>query len=186
MAQGTFGDIVDDDLTINGGATYWPTTWPVGLSMDLAYQQLDVSSAALRAINDQIPPDQGELTGGDVEIWQFTTNAIWSPKTNGPIGFYVTGGAGVYFLDGRLTNTGLVYYPPVCEPWYWWCYPGGSGPGTIVQASESATELGYNLGVGVTFENSEGSQWYIEARYHSVDTTRESTEFVPLVIGYRW
>ena len=61
---------------------------------------------------------------------------------------------GLYSLDGELTNTGLVYYPPICDPWYWWCIPGGVGPGEIVQASKSVTEFGFNGGIGLTFETS--------------------------------
>ena len=86
-----------------------------------------------------------------------------------------------------MRENGLVYYPPVCDPWFWWCYPGGVGPGSIVVASQSTTEFGWNVGLGWAWEvNISGSQVFLEARYHSIDTTRASTEYLPLTIGFRW
>lgn len=123
-----------------------------------------------------------------MDIWGLTANALWSPmKKEGGASFYIVAGVGGYYLDGRLTDTGLVYYPPVCDPWYWWCYPGGVGQGTYAVTSESATKFGWNGGVGLTFEvGSSGSQLFLEAKYNSVDTDRESTDFVPITLGYRW
>ena len=96
----------------------------------------------------------------------------------------MVGGIGGYYLDGRLTSTGLVYYPPGCG--YWWCWPGSVGPGTLIRGSESTTEFGYNLGLGLTFEMGSGSQLYLEAKYHRIETDPVATEYVPLVVGYRW
>jgi len=186
MPQGDVGDILDDDWWIDGGATYWPEAWPIGVNLDLAYSNLDVSSSAIDAINAQLPPG-GTVTGGDVSIWALTVNGQWSPmKKKGGAGFYITAGIGGYYLDGRLTDTGIVYYPPVCDPWYWWCYPGGVGPGTYVKASDSSTNFGWNGGLGLTFEVGTGSQIYVEAKYHSIDTSRATTELVPIIVGFRW
>jgi hypothetical protein len=58
-------------------------------------------------------------------------------------------------------------------------------PGDPVVAAESTTELGINLGVGVTFEVGLSSELYLELRYHRIDTP-EATELLPFIIGYRW
>ncbi len=187
-SQGDYGDVVDDDWILSGGAMYQPDDWAIGIDLTLAYSEQDVSQAALDFINDQIgmdPMNDGEITGGDVEIWSLVTSAVWSTKGDGPVGFNVSAGVGVYALDARLTNTGLVYYPPVCDPYWYWCIPGGIGPGTVVRASESTTEFGWNVGIGLTFELSSGSELFLEAKYHSVETDR-TTEYVPLTFGYRW
>ena len=135
--------------------------------------------------HQQIFGGMGEITGGGVDIWALTVNLTWSPSSTGS-GFYLIGGVGVHSVEGRLHENGLVYYPPICDPWFWYCYPGGVGPGTIIQAKVSTTEFGWNAGVGLTFETSSGSEWFLEAKFHSVDTSRATTEFVPLVIGFRW
>ena len=41
------------------------------------------------------------------------------------------------------------------------------------------------MGAALTFKVGLGSQLYIEAKYHRVETER-ATEYIPLVIGYRW
>jgi opacity protein-like surface antigen len=187
LTQGDVSDILDDGYSIRGGATYWPEEWPVGLVMELEYSGFDISNETIRNINDAIEQGGGEgmLTGGDVETWSFTLNGTWSP-TQGQ-GFYLIGGVGAYRVEGRIKEDGLVYYPPICDPWFWWCTPGGVGPGTIVVASESTTEFGWNVGLGFAFEvGAVGSQFFIESRYHSANTSPEATTYLPLSIGFRW
>ena len=121
-----------------------------------------------------------------MNIWSLSANTIWGPDTKGSVGFYLTGGVGIDFLEGRITDNGLVYYPPICDPWFWWCIPGGVGPGTIVKFQEDATEFSWNLGVGVTFDTNRGSQIFIEARYKTAETDPRSTEYIPVVVGFRW
>jgi opacity protein-like surface antigen len=189
LAEGTFGDIVDDDFYLNGGATYWPEAWAAGINLDLAWADYDLSGSAVRRLNDfldDLPGQTDSISGGDVDVWSLSINALWGPKLDGAVGFYVLGGIGMDFLDGDLTTTGIIYYPPYCDPWYWWCYPGGYVPGDVVVASESTTEFAWNAGAGVTFELESSSQLYIEAKYHSANTDRESTDTIPIVIGFRW
>jgi len=181
-------DILDDALYFDGGATYWPTDWPVGLVLDLAASQYDFNRETLDKINDALEADGQErsITGGDTTIWSLTANGIWSPG-KGPFGFHLTAGIGAYYYDAKLTTDALIYYPPVCDPWYWWCYPGGVGPGTAVVTSHDDTEFGWNVGVGADFEvGSSGSQLYVELTYHSFDIDRGTIAYMPLVVGYRW
>jgi len=186
--QSDSSDNLDDDWSISGGATYWPSHWPIGLNFGLTYAKFDISDDAVNAINTQIaldPAHSGLIEGGDLENWQFTINAIWGPGDESN-GFYMTGGVGVYDLKGELTDTGLVYYPPFCDPWYWWwCYPGGVGTGTVVRGSDSTTEFGYNLGLGYSFEVGDGSL-FIETKYHWIDTDTSDVTYVPFTFGYRW
>ncbi len=187
LAQGDAGDVLDDGFSIGGGATYQPEGSKLGLVLDLEYTELDISSSTIRDINDAIDESGGEgmLTGGDVSTWSLTVNGTWSPSTDGQ-GFYLIGGIGIYGVEGRVRENGLVWYPPICDPWFWWCTPGGVGPGSVVAASESSTELGWNAGLGWAFEVGTGSQLFIEARFHSVDTSPIGTDYMPLTVGYRW
>jgi opacity protein-like surface antigen len=186
LAQGDFGDIVDDDIYLNGGFMYWPQEWPIGLNVDLAWTESDIKSSVIRRINDALPPDAGLVNDGEVSIWSLSVNGQWGPDLGGPVGLYVTAGIGIDWLDAELTDDALVYYPPVCDPWFWWCVPGGVGPGTVVRADEDATEFGWNAGLGITFDLDSGSQIFVEARYKTTQTDREDTEYVPVVVGFRW
>ena len=54
FANGDSGDFLDDDWTLGAGAMYWPSDWPVGIGFDVNYWKTDLSSNAIRAINDLI------------------------------------------------------------------------------------------------------------------------------------
>src|SRR5690606_25757583 len=134
--QSDADDILDDDWTLGGGVLYWPSDWPVGIQGEVTWAKFDFSGEATDAINEAIeqdPQNGGQIDDGDVEVWQVAVNAIWSPG-NSDSGFYVVGGVTANFIDATVTNTQLVYFPPICDPWYWWwCVPGGVGPGSVVQ-----------------------------------------------------
>lgn len=188
--QGDADGIVDDDFILGGGATFWPADWPVGIGFDIAFAEYDFSDEVIRAINDAIgadPENDGTVDGGDVTVWQVVLDATWSPGDTSR-GFYVNAGIGAYFLDGRVTSTELVYYPPICDPWFWWwCLPGGVGPGTVVRGSDSTTEFGWSVGFGYSFPLATmDSEVYVEAKYHVINTDLVDTEYVPITIGYRF
>jgi len=186
LAEGTFGDLFDDDLGVSGGAMYWPSDWNVGLGLSLGYAEFDVRNSVIDAFNAQLGPGDGSITGADLSTYTLMGDINWSPT--GPDGiFYLTGGVGASYLDAKVTDDALVYYPPVCDPWFWWCYPGGVGPGTVVVNSRSTTEFAWSAGVGLSYEVGEqGSQIFFEAKYQSVDTSRGGTATIPVSIGYRW
>lgn len=186
--QSDANDILDDDWTISGGVLFWPAEWSVGIQSELSYVRFDLSSEAIDAINAAIaqdPLNSGQVDDGDLESWQLVVNGIWGPG-NSESGFYLSGGVGAYYLDATITETALVYYPPVCDPWYWWwCFPGGVGPGSIVKGDESTTEFGWNAGFGFDFPAGDGKV-FIEAKYHYIATDSEDLYYVPVTFGYRW
>lgn len=188
FTNGDTADVLDDDWNFGGGVLYWPSHWPVGLSFELAYSDFDLSGDAVRRINDAIdqdPANDGDITGGGLDYWQLAVNGIWSLGADTSKGLYLTGGIGWYSVEGQVEDVGLVYYPPICDPWFWWCYPGGVGPGTFIVGSRSSDEFGWNVGAGYSFDVSPG-QVFIEARYHQVQFGDENVEFIPLTIGYRF
>lgn len=178
LPQGDAGDAIEDGLWFVGGAAYYPEQWPVGILLELGYSNYDIRSDALEPIQ---PPE--ERIDGDVTVWSLTANAVWSPRLGASAGFYAVGGIGAYRLEGSLSEPGT-YSGIACEPSLWWCDPG-MAPGEIIPASESTTEFGFNLGVGVTFEVGLSSEVYLELRYHRIDTPG-ATELLPFIIGYRW
>ena len=178
LPQADAGDAIEDDLWWTGGATYYPEGWPVGIMAELAYSNYDIRSDVLEPIQ---PTDT--RIDGDVTVWSLTANAVWSPRLGDSTGFYAVGGIGAYRLEETLSEPGY-YTGIVCDPWLWWCDPGVV-PGDVILDSESATEFGFNLGVGITFEVGLHSEVYLEVRYHHIGTP-ETTELLPMVVGYRW
>jgi hypothetical protein len=145
LVTGEADDIVDDGVSINGGATYWPEDWPLGLMLDAGYGNFDIRSGAAQ---------QAGASGGDVDLWSVNVNGLLQSGSEGPV------------------------------PWSWWCYPGII-PGDVVVGELTETEFGWNAGLGITFELKSGSQLFLDTRYHWIKT-REATEIVPIVFGYRW
>jgi opacity protein-like surface antigen len=186
---GDSDDFLNSDWTIGGGALFWPSDWPVGISLDVNYLNTKLSGSTIRAINDiidQDPDNEGNISGGDVENWQFALNGILSLGPQQDSGLYLTGGITYNRVEGRISQTGLVYYPPICDPWFWWCIPGGIGPGTIVVGTRSENEFGWNVGAGYSFDTWSGGKVFIEARYQQIQFGRENLEYIPLTVGYRW
>jgi hypothetical protein len=173
--QGDLGHILKDGWNISGGATYKPSEWPLGIVMELGYNDFGMTGDAL---------DYFESSGGSGTIWSLTAGGIWAAKTSGKVGFNLQAGVGGYYVKGRLTEPGRIC-GPICDPFYpWWCW-WDCVPGNVVTDSVSSTNFGYNFGAAITFELNNDSVIYLEAKYHWVDT-REATKFMPIVVGYRW
>ena len=180
------GESFDDDFYLEGGATLWPETSPVGLSLNASYSEFDAKASAIDMINDALDADgQGRpITGGDASVWGLTADGVWGTRGDRKAGFYVAAGVGMYYYKTQLETLGIISYPPVCG-WYW-CVPGGAGVGTVATTADSDWEWGWNVGVGMTFAvGSSGSQIFLEAKYHEIDTDRPA-EILPISIGYRW
>jgi opacity protein-like surface antigen len=61
----------------------------------------------------------------------------------------------------------------------------GDQPGTNVDLDVSSTKFGINLGGGFTF-NLSGFETFVEARFHSVFTETNNTNFIPLSFGFKF
>jgi opacity protein-like surface antigen len=173
LTQGDVSELADDGWTLGGGATYYPSDWPVGISMGLEYSAFDMSRQAKNFFESD----------GDVDIWAFTSGITWSPRLEGGVGFYLNGGVGVYRTEARLTEP-AAWCGTICPPYSWWCVPG-CVPGSIVTDSQSTTDFGYNLAAAMTFALGGESTLYVQAQYNSVQSDA-TLEFVPLVVGFRW
>jgi len=175
MPQGDADEVLEDGWNISGGAIYKPEGWPIGIIMELGYQQFDIEREVVNALDAE---------GGDMDIWTVTGGGIWSTKSQGKVNFYIEGQVGWYRTDAVLTVPGVGWVPPVCG-WYW-CRPGGAVGVDVITDSHTENTIGGNLGVGLTFTLGNDSQIFLEARYQYADTEQLSTEWVPVSIGYRW
>jgi opacity protein-like surface antigen len=118
----------------------------------------------------------------------------WDGKRAQP---YFLGGVGVYYRSANVTTPGIGYIPPYCDPWWYWCYPGGFVPVENVVGSRSETNFGINFGGGVNIKLGESNtQFYVEVRYHYVwgksydlpdGTTQSSTgKYLPILFGFKF
>ena len=173
---GDASSVVDNGWNLNGGATYWPESWPIGIDLELGYNDLGIKSETLASLDG--------VDSANFTAWSMTADAMWGPKPGGTVNVYLAGGLGVYRVNASLGED-AIFNGIICDPWYLWCYPGLI-PGTKVLFDETQTKMGFNFGAGITFEVGLGSQIYIEAKYHRVETDPAALEYIPVVVGYRW
>lgn len=182
LPQGSGGDALEGGWAVHGGATWFSANKPIGLRLDFGVDWWDADSSFLSQIDTdrtQVgvqPPDDG-----DARSWSMTGNFVWEPRKDEKVSFYLTGGVGVYYVSGELTEYGYVggYY---CDWWY--CYPY-VGTGEYVIESSSSWELGWNAGLGLAVKTGAGWEWYLEATYHWVDT-EGGAEYMPIQLGFRF
>ena len=171
--EGAAGDALDGGWDLAGGAMFKPDEWPLGLFAEVAYTSFDLNRNVTEILG---------VNSGDAEIWSATGGAIWS--TQGQVSFFLEAGIGWYRMQVDLKEPGVGIRPPYCS-WYY-CYPGGYFPTDVVVDRRETTRFGYNASVGVAFRLGGGNELYLEAKYHWVQTTNETTEFVPINVGFRW
>jgi len=173
--EGAAGDALDGGWNINAGAAYNPDDWPVGLFAELGFNTFDVNRRTTETL---------EATDGDVDIWSLTGGFLWTTRNEGLVNFYTEGGIGWYLIDVTLTDPALALVPGFCG-WYW-CVPPGVVETDAIVGSDSTIRFGYNAGIGLAFTVGKGSQIYLEAKYHWAQTTNKTTEYLPIVLGFRW
>jgi len=174
--SGTLGDAADianDGWNISGGVTLLPNPQrPFGVRFDLGYNWWDIKTSGLPNI---------VVDDGAASMWSLTSQAVWEFGGKGSVGGYLALGIGGYSRYARVSET--VYYDGIyC--WWGYCYPTVIG-GSAVVADDRLTKFGYNGGLGITFELSSGSQFYLEVQYHAM-ISDPTTEYMPVLIGWRF
>ena len=134
-----------------------------GFRGELFWSRSDIDSPLIRRVGGStLPSGEYENLSGSVDLIGAAANVIY-PFTQGVIRPYVVGGIGVY---QRRVEQDI--------------------GGTIEQfrsLRETQTDIGFNGGLGVAFGGGAGVSVFVEARYHSVNTSPERTRFVPIVLG---
>lgn len=171
----TAADNVDGGLAFVGGVSYAPESWPVALRFEFQWNDFDPKDSVL---------DRFEVGNGDARIWSLTANAEWVNEVSSRWGYYLIGGIGYYDRELELSEPGSTWIT-VCNPWWGICYPT-LVPVNRVVGRYSDGSWGLNGGVGLTFPVSRSSEFYVEARYHWVDSDESSTQYIPLILGFRF
>jgi len=70
---------------------------------------------------------------------------------------------GVYYRPVKVTTPGVGYVPGYCDPWWYYCVPGGFVPVDNIIGKRSSTDFGMVFGGGVNL-----SSFYTELRYHYI------------------
>lgn len=99
---------------------------------------------------------------GDMNMQYGTVNLVLQ-KPQGPIKPYGLVGLGVYYRPIKVTTPAVGFIPGYCDPYWYYCVPGGFVPVTEVVGERSSTDFGMDFGGGVKF-----GPIYAELRYHYI------------------
>jgi hypothetical protein len=150
----------------------------VGALVNFTYNDFGINQNALDAVG---------APNGSTRIWAFTFDPVihFSPRAEGPVDFYITGGGGIYRRTVEFTQPTIATVT-LFDPWW-----GGFVPAQVVTneviGSFATTKPGVNGGAGVAFKIGSGSvKVFAEARYHHMFTDRIGSSFIPVTFGVRW
>jgi hypothetical protein len=179
---GSAGDFVDAGWNISGGVTMHPNPQkPFGIRFDLGYSWFDANKQTLDSANNSgatVRVDDGYASMGNLSI-----DGLYEFGGKGHIGGYFGAGISSYTRYWALTREALVS-GIYCDPWTGWCYPYTT-TGDAIADNDRLTKIGWNAVLAVTFPLQSGSEIYIEAAYHRMNTD-PATEYLPIVLGIRW
>jgi len=99
---------------------------------------------------------------GDMNMQYGTANLVLR-KPDGVVRPYGLVGAGVYYRPIKVTTPGVGFVPGYCDPFWYYCYPGGFVPVENIVGERSSTDFGMDFGGGVNF-----GAVYAELRYHYI------------------
>lgn len=157
VPMGDLSDGYDPGFNVTVPIGWQSMTSPWGVRADLAYNRIKGAVAEF---------DDGEVELDDGDIWSGTLGltAQW-PVGASSTSFYLVGGGGAYhFRDfGELNASGT----------------------EVTIESENVTKFGLNGGLGINFAVG-AADIFVDARYVSVFTEGDKTNFIPITLGVRF
>ena len=170
-------DLLHTGWNVGFGVTFRQPGEPFGIRLDFNYASNDASNAL---INQGGAATGLQINGGWADTWSGSVNLEAQHLFSNAVYGYLIGGIGFSYTSIQLTEYGYGY---VCNPWWGYCY---AGSGNSVVAANDSTRFTWNAGGGLAFRLRAGPTLFVEARYTQVQTSPQSMEFVPILVGLRF
>ncbi len=134
---------------------------------------------------------------GSMDMGYGNVNVVFRPDVAWRAKPYVLGGVGGYHRTVDITTPSAGYVPGFCDPWWFYCQPGGWVAIDRVVASRGSWDYGVDFGGGVNIGVTENASIFVEARYHYIwgprvyDNAgtyygRANGKFLPITVGVRF
>lgn len=177
---GSYADSFDSGWSLYGGVTFHPDPKaPFGIRLDLGCSYFNATN---QIVESDAFPRSFRVDDGYRSMSSLSFDAIYEIGTGNHVGGYAIAGVGAY--SQYVSTTGTVLIGDItCDPISHICTSSGSG--AVLHESDRLTRLGYNFGAAMTFPLPSKSELYIEAQYRRM-RDNPATEFIPVVVGYRW
>ena len=175
---GETSDYLSGGWTFGGGFAFQPESWEhLAFQLDVGYADMDATHKLI-LLGQQHSPVR--IDDGHGAVWFLATGGKFVLPFSEAVRGYGLLGIGGYHRYVELTQTSL-FGGTVCDPWWGYCYPGVV-TGQALVASTSTTKFGWNAGLGVEFLTDSAGVWFIEARYHRMESSHP-TEILPIQFG---
>jgi opacity protein-like surface antigen len=193
-------DHLGDGYNFNIGVTIWATPF-IGIQAEYGFnglgeKQIDLSGVTPTPPITPCPPTGcGDIAEGpffaDMNMQYGDFNVVIRPKPEGAARPYIIAGVGVYYRPVKVTTPSVGYVPGYCDPWWYYCVPGGWVPVDAIVGERSSTDFGMNFGAGVNVALGESASFYVEGRYHYIwgpefEGRRATGQFLPITFGVRF
>lgn len=181
ITNGTTHRYLDDGWIVSGGARWIPQPEnPLAFDLELHYSGYN---ATKNLINLGRQTGTERIDSGDGSIFGVNANAVYRMHAVWRGHAYLTAGIGEYWRTVRLGETVLVG-GTYCDPWWGFCYPGVYA-GQLVTHEHTTGRFAWNAGLGFEFPLSYAGSWFIDVRFHQMQTNT-ATEFIPIQVGFRF
>jgi hypothetical protein len=174
VPTGAIRDAYDPGFNVTVPIGWDAPTGPLGLRLDLSYNQLDARSA-LRNNGNAVT-----TTSTNPQIWSAMADAKFRLPFTGRFiggattGLYAIGGVGAHYLRNYSSTFGL------------------TNPSTNIndqglqaaslQDNGSLWRMGANVGGGISFGFG-STELFVESRYVHIFTKDQATSYVPIILG---
>ncbi|HET8947380.1 MAG TPA: hypothetical protein VFQ07_10385 [Candidatus Polarisedimenticolia bacterium] len=177
---GSANGFFDAGWSASAGATFhFSPTVPVGMRLDLGYARSQATEQALAAPPLAAPV---RVVDGHVAVTHLMLDGLWEFGGRGHIGGWLGGGVGILNRRIEVTNS-FAGSPPCNDP----VDPGSClvSPGGRDETNDQLTQIAFDVSAAARFPLPSGSEIYLEARYQRMESD-PTTEFIPVVVGFRW
>jgi opacity protein-like surface antigen len=191
---GAVSDHLGSGYNINFGMTIQANP-KIGIHAEYSFNGLGQKQIQLPVVPNPVGTGTNQDFFADMNMQYGAFSAVITPKPEGKAVPYLIAGMGVYYRPIKVTTPAIGYVPGYCDPFWYYCSPGGYVPVDKIVGSRSSTDFGFNVGGGVNFRMGESASAYIEIRYHYIwgpkfeanGTTYDSNSaFVPITFGIRF
>jgi opacity protein-like surface antigen len=180
----------------NLGITVWATP-AVGVQAEYGFNGLGEKQVDLPVSDTPAGVTTNKPFFGDMNMQYGDFNLVVRSPREGAAQPYLIAGVGVYYRPMKITTPSVGYVPGYCNPWWYYCVPGGYVPVDAIIGSRSSTDFGMDVGGGLNLKLGTSAAFYAEARYHYIwgpsfqnsltgTTQKANGQFIPITFGVRF
>ncbi len=197
ISTGELNNHLGSGYNLNFGVTI-NVTPKVGILAEYSFNGMGQKQVNVDVVQDPIAGAPGAVQAfyGDMNMQYGAFNAVFKPMPEARVNPYVTGGVGIYYRPIKVTTPAIGWVPGYCDPFWYYCSPGGYVPVDAIVGSRSTTDFGMDFGAGVNVKLGSSAAFYVEGRYHYIwgpsykdasgNSKTANGQFFPITFGLRF